>query len=24
VFQRELDYYQIRSEASGTTGSGAN
>ena len=24
VFGRELDYYQIRSEASGTTGSGAN
>ena len=24
VFERELDYYQIRSEASGTTGSGAN
>ena len=24
VFRRELDYYQIRSEASGTKGSGAN
>jgi hypothetical protein len=24
VFQRELDYYQIRSESSGTPGSGAN
>ena len=24
VFQRELDYYQIRTESSGTSGSGAN
>ena len=24
VFQRELDYYQIRSESSGTAGPGAN